>query len=124
MKQIVLIEDDEDASHILTKVLDNAGYHVIPLKEGKAVLNQDFDVPDLYILDIDVPLIDGIALCKYLKLKPRTQNLPILLISGSHEKRERAQRAGADLFLRKPFTAVEFLNAVETLVNKRSSAAA
>lgn len=108
-KKILLIEDDADASMMLEKVLNKAGYEVQVFHEGKDIVEERFKLPDLFILDNSLPTIEGIALCKYLRLKPLTKKIPIIIISGSDHIEERSWMAGANHFLAKPLDVKQLL---------------
>src|SRR6187549_193872 len=101
-QRIVLADDNQDTCHILKTILITAGYHVETLTEGRQILERDFILPDLFILDNFMPTIDGIALCKFLKVQERTKNIPVILISADHEVKSKACKAGAAFFLGKP----------------------
>lgn len=68
-KKIVVAEDDKDILFVLKFILNEAGYEVEPMTDGKSIISRNQDWPDLFILDNNMPTISGLALCKYLKLK-------------------------------------------------------
>lgn len=103
VKKILLAEDDPDIRLILKMVLKDAGYEVETLPAGHALVERRDRWPDLFILDKALPTIDGLALCKFLKLKQETRNIPIIMISSYHKLRSKAKEVGADGFLEKPF---------------------
>lgn len=111
-KKILLIEDDADFCFILKNVLTKAGYTVGSLHEGKSIVERDFLLPDMFILDNYIPTIDGIALCKYLKLQAKTKDIPVIIVSGNHQIKHKANKAGAAVFLGKPFRADELLKLI------------
>ena len=102
-KKILLAENDADIRLILKMVLNDAGYEVETLSAGHAIVEKRDHWPDLFILDKALPTIDGLALCKFLKLKQETRNIPIIMISSYHKLRSKAEEVGADGFLEKPF---------------------
>jgi len=116
-KKILLVEDDADARLLFTRILTNAGYDVKHGAEANTILTDPENVADLYILDNYMPNIDGIALTKFLKLKERTKQNPVLIISGNPAICNKAQRAGASGFLAKPFDVSYFLQTVNSLIN-------
>lgn len=117
-KKIVVVEDDEDLSLILKSILNNAGYQVSCMGVGSPIVNNDYDLPDLFIFDIRMKVIDGRALCKFLKLNSRTKEIPVILISGYHEYRQKALDIGADDFLPKPLNIDRLLQTVDTLTSR------
>lgn len=112
LKKILLAEDDEDTAVILRKMLGEAGYDVRCLTEGIKLVEEGIDWPDLFILDKDMPTIDGVALCKFLKLKEATKHIPIIMISGHHQLKKKAIKAGASAFIEKPFDGKKLLKAI------------
>jgi two-component system phosphate regulon response regulator PhoB len=102
-KRIVIAEDDQDILLILNLILKDAGYKVESLREGSAIVEGKLDVPDLFILDKEMPLIDGLAICKYLKLQQATRNIPIIMISAYHKLKKKAKQVGVNAFIEKPF---------------------
>jgi two-component system phosphate regulon response regulator PhoB len=118
-KKITLVEDDADASLIIHKVLSDAGYDVATFSEGTPLVENNFPVPDMFILDNFMPTIHGIALCKFLKLKADTKSIPILIISANQQLKDKAKDAGAAFFLGKPFHSQELLEFVTAALGKK-----
>jgi DNA-binding response OmpR family regulator len=112
-KKILIAEDDPDILFILDVMLKDAGYQVEPLKEGISIVDRKKDWPDLFIIDKDMPVIDGLAICKYLKLKKDTRDIPVIMISAHHALKQKAREAGVDDFIEKPFGLKSFLKAIE-----------
>ena len=102
-KKIVLAEDDPDIRYILNLALSEAGYEVEALSDGSKVVEKGRNSPDLFILDKALPTIDGLAICKYLKINASTRNIPIIMISCYHEMRNKAKKLGVNDFVEKPF---------------------
>jgi DNA-binding response OmpR family regulator len=119
-KRILVAEDDKDILLILNMMLNNAGYDVEPLPDGMSIVSGKKNWPDLFILDKDMPSIDGLAICKYLKLHDETRHIPIIMISAFHYLKQKAKDAGVDEFIEKPFGVRELLNTVEKYVNQQS----
>jgi DNA-binding response OmpR family regulator len=113
VKKILLAEDDADIRFILNLVLNEAGYQVEPLASGNPIVEGRTDWPDLFILDKVLPTIDGLALCKYLKIKEETKDIPIIMISSYHKLKSKARDIGVDDFLEKPFDLKVLLQVVE-----------
>ena len=81
MKRVLLVEDDRDVSDIIQNHFAKAGYAVESLTEGRSIVERRFERPDVFIFDNGLPVIDGIALCKYLKLQDDLSHIPVLIIS-------------------------------------------
>ena len=118
-KKILVAEDDKDILLILEMILNDAGYRVEPVPDGKAIVDNRRDWPDLFILDKDIPVIDGLAVCKYLKLKEDTRQIPIIMISCFHYLKDQALEAGVDEFIEKPFELKHLVDSVDRLINRR-----
>ena len=118
-KKILVAEDDVDILFILNMILSKAGYKVEPLPEGTSIVHKRKDWPDLFILDKDLPSIDGLAICKYLKLKEETKNIPIIMISCFHHLKNKAKAAGVDEFIEKPFEMNHLLSVVEKYIDTK-----
>lgn len=116
-KRILIAEDDPDTLFMLETILNRAGYNVESLSAGSSLVEGKNDWPDLFILDKGMPLIDGIALCKYLRIKKATRNIPIIMISANHKLRQKAMAAGATEFIEKPFDAKQLLYVMENIFN-------
>src|SRR5688572_30463665 len=114
MTKIALIENDQDLRFIIERRLRSAGYEVICFADATSILDCAIPAPDLFIIDKDIPAIDGLALCKFLNVQPLYRGRPVLMIS-SHGIEQRAHRAGAAAFLQKPFDFSELLKTIEQI---------
>jgi DNA-binding response OmpR family regulator len=120
-KKILIAEDDPDILFILDMILNDAGYKVEPLPEGSSIVEERKDWPDLFILDKEMPVIDGLAICKYLKLQKETKNIPIIMISAYHKLKKKAREAGVDDFIEKPFELKYLLRTIEKYIDNKST---
>ena len=116
-KKILIAENDPDILYILDVILKNAGYHVQVLNHGSPIVESQVDLPDLFILDKDLPVIDGLAISKYLKLKDETREIPIIMISAYHKLKQKAEDAGVNEFVEKPFDVQTLLSTIEKYLN-------
>jgi DNA-binding response OmpR family regulator len=107
-KKILIVEDDESIQDVLGIILRRAGYEVIAHSDGKAVMKGDYETPDLFLLDKQLSGIDGLDICRYLKTKHDTKNIPVVMISANPQISTLAKLAGADAYIEKPFT-MDFL---------------
>lgn len=115
-KRILIIENDLDMLFLLEKALISEGYIVECCKGGATVVDYKHTWPDLFILDKDLPAIDGIALSKFLRLHKATKEIPIIMISAYRIK-AKAKKAGIDKFIHKPFELSYLLNIVDKYVH-------
>ena len=114
-KRIFIVESDSDTLYILSARLLESGYSVDTRRNGLEIVEGKIDAPDLFLIEKDLPLIDGIALCKYLKVHKESEDVPVVMISCSNV-RTRAIKAGVDEFLRKPFVITDLLKALERCI--------
>lgn len=114
---ILVVDDNSSNLKLLDSVLTNAGYKVKPADRGAIAIESALrQPPDLVILDIKMPEMDGFEICRRLKLSPRTQEIPIIFISGLNSvsvKLEGFAAGGVD-FISKPFQEPEVLARVKT----------
>ncbi len=122
MQPLVLVVEDEDAlSTLLTYNLEREGYRVASARDGdEALLIIDEQRPDLLLLDWMLPKISGIELCRRLRNRPQTRNLPIVLLTarGEEPDRIRGLDTGADDYVTKPFSMPELLARVRAVIRR------
>jgi DNA-binding response OmpR family regulator len=117
MKKIIVAEDDQDILFILDMILNDAGYQVEAFSDGVAIMAGHSEVPDLFILDKDMPSIDGLSLCKHLRSQRDTKDTPIIMISAFHYLRRTAKHAGVNEFIEKPFEVKLLLNTIRKYID-------
>ncbi|THU30370.1 response regulator transcription factor [Niastella caeni] len=117
MKKVMIIEDDEAILDALSIIFTRAGYETSGFINGNFLLEGEFDIPDLFVIDKLLLGVDGLDICKYLKGLPATQHLPIIILSATPYLQEQVKRAGADGYLEKPFSNNNLLQLAEDLLN-------
>ncbi|MDQ2913929.1 MAG: response regulator [Chloroflexota bacterium] len=120
---VLVVDDKASNRELLEAHLDKLGYEVRQAADGIEALDAVAErEPDLILLDIDMPRLDGIAVCHKLKAHPVRRLIPIVLLtaSGDHDVRLRGLAAGADDFLNKPFDARELLVRTKVLLRDRA----
>ncbi len=118
-KKILLVEDEPDVLQVTKKTLESANYDVVAVSDGKEALEIARKVlPDLIILDILLPSIDGYKICGILKHDVQYMTIPILILSGRAKPKDRELgiKVGANGYLTKPFELKIFLQKVAELI--------
>ena len=118
MASILVVEDTADIRDILTRQLRFAGHRVISAENGiEGIACAQAQLPDLIVMDLVMPMLNGFEAIKQLKADLRCADLPILAITARAqiEIQEQARTAGCDAFISKPFTMLELFAAVDAL---------
>jgi phosphate regulon transcriptional regulator PhoB len=123
MKQKILIVDDEpDVVDLLEFNLRGAGFEVATAENGSKALKKVRDsIPDLILLDLMLPEIDGLELCKLLRRDPQTSDIPIIMLTAKASEIDRVLglELGADDYVTKPFSPRELILRVKGLLRRR-----
>jgi len=104
-KRILVVEDDADNRRIVVKALSLEGYEILEATDGRAAVATALrDRPDLVIMDLGIPGLDGWAACRQLKADPQCADIPIVALTAFAMRgdEERARKAGCDGYLAKP----------------------
>jgi len=118
-KKILVVDDSQDMRVILSMRLRINGYEVIMAQDGQEGLDMaKKDAPDLIILDLMLPKIDGYEVCRMLKFDDKYKNIPVIILSAldQQEDREKAVGSGADSYFIKPFDLELLLNKIQSLI--------
>ncbi len=123
MKKILIIEDDEHIIELLKFNVENNGYQVSFATEGHEGLNKAInELPDLILLDLMLPGIDGIDICNKLKNKDRTKDIPIIMLTAKGHETDKilGLEIGADDYIVKPFSVRELMARVKVVLRRYS----
>ncbi|RJQ30574.1 MAG: DNA-binding response regulator [Peptococcaceae bacterium] len=126
MPLILIVEDEENIVELLSFNLQKEGYRVIAALDGNTALKiTREEMPDLIILDIMLPGIDGLEICKVLKSEPETAEIPIIILSAKGEVLDKVLglELGADDYMAKPFSPREVVARVKAHLRKKVQAA-
>jgi two-component system phosphate regulon response regulator PhoB len=121
MSTILLVEDDPDIRYLVSYKLTKSGFEVIEAADGAEGLRQaERHPPDLVILDVRMPRMSGLEVCRELRGRPRTATVPIIMLTArTHpEDIEQAYAAGANEYVAKPFSPRELQQRVESALAK------
>ena len=121
-QHILVVEDEEDIQELLRYNLGKEGYHVTLTATGedgvKATLNH---LPDLILLDLMLPKMDGLEVCKVLKNDPRSQQIPIIMLTAKGEESDvvTGLEAGADDSIPKPFSPKVVIARIRSMLRRK-----
>lgn len=126
MKRAVLVVDDDPFIRklVATTLEDVAGFELHEAADGlEALAVAAREQPVLVFLDVEMPLLSGIDACRRMREAPATRETTIVMLTAAHEDsvERRAEEAGADLFLTKPFSPLDLLRLVDRLAQPRAS---
>jgi len=105
-KTVLLVEDEEPLRRVLRDLLEREGFTVVEAADGVAALDEvDRSAPDVLVLDLNLPRLDGYGVLSHLRARPSTAKLPVLVLTakGDEENEVRVFETGANDFLTKPF---------------------
>lgn len=103
MRKIYIVEDDEDLQHLLTVGLNKSDFCVTIFPNGYPIVAMTENWPDLFIIDIELPGINGLEICKWLKSHEYSKNIPVLFLSAAPYLKTLAESVKGDDYLEKPF---------------------
>jgi len=114
-KRILVVEDQEDLREIARFALEGAGYEVIEAATGaEGIAKAEAEWPDLVLMDIQLPVLDGYQTTRRIKALPRMARTPIIAVSSFAMKgdEEKARAAGCDAYVTKPYSPKQLLGLV------------
>ncbi len=123
-KKILIVEDDQALRQVLKIHLELLGYDSILAVNGKEAVDlATSHLPDLIVMDIMLPVMDGLQATRLIREHPNTQSTPILAMTAkvTSEDKEECLRSGCDDFIAKPFTSKQLTSIVEKLLDQKSS---
>lgn len=121
MKKILIVDDEQDIVESLKFVLETAGFDCYCAYDGEDGLNLAKEIlPDLIILDVMMPKINGFKICRLLKYDIKYKNIPILMVTARSqiEDKQIGEETGVDEYITKPFDLDEIVKKVEGYLNK------
>ena len=123
-KTLALVVDDSITMRkVTTRVLEGNDFEVITARDGVDAVEQMRErVPDLLLLDVEMPRMDGYQVAEHVRADARLRHIPIIMITSraGSKHRERGKKAGANAYLSKPYKESEMLFEVEKLLNKKA----
>lgn len=124
-KRILVADDEPDVLHLVSTNLKNAGYNVLKADDGLSALTQAREtLPALIVLDLMLPEMSGLEVCKVLKKEAATSQIPIIMLTAKAEEVDRivGLELGADDYMTKPFSPRELVLRVKSVLRRASAA--
>lgn len=121
MKRIAVLEDDQDYREVLIKYLRNAGYEVIGASAGIEIVKEIMEKePDLILLDLMLPMVDGEKVIDLFKQKEVIKDIPVIIISSKDESeiKKTAEKINAVSWFQKPVDNDELIKVISQYINK------
>jgi DNA-binding response OmpR family regulator len=119
---LLVVDDEPEIAKLVARIFEKRGYRVNTAGDGaEALAAVAKDRPDLLILDLNLPKIDGWEVCRRLKGDPATKAIPIIMLTAAHANVDDAQIGlglGADEYVAKPFVKAVLLHNVERLLGR------
>ncbi len=126
-RKILVVDDENDILNFLELVLSEKGYEVVTASGGQEALTRaQLERPDLVLLDIMMPQMDGWEVLKLLRVDEETAEVPVAMLSARTEARDRVQglQEGAIDYICKPFSLSELLGKIEAIFSQAGVSAA
>jgi DNA-binding response OmpR family regulator len=122
--RIAIVDDEPDIIHLVSIHLKKAGYSVESFFNGNSLLKfLSSSTPDLVILDLMLPDLDGFEICKMMKNDTRYSSIPIIMLTAKGQERDKVAGLdlGADDYLTKPFSPRELIARINAVLRDRKS---
>ena len=120
--KILVVDDEEDVVTFIKRALTMEGMEVVTAFDGLSALDTALEKePDLIILDIMMPIMNGYEVCARLRLEDKTKNIPIILLSSAYttDTVRQAKVAGGSGYVAKPFTPAELVSEIRKLLPQK-----
>lgn len=118
-KRILIVEDEDALAHMMRLRLEKLGYEITLAHDGEEGLKRVAEAkPDLILLDLLLPIVDGVTVCKKIKTDPGTRHITIIFVSAIEktELAEKCAEAGADGYILKPIAIKGLLEKITALI--------
>jgi two-component system phosphate regulon response regulator PhoB len=121
MERVLIVDDDPDIQRLVSYNLTQAGYQVVAAASGLEALNAAQDqTPDLIVLDIMLPDLDGLEVCRRLRRQEKTRRIPIIMLTARTQEVDRVVgfELGADDYVMKPFSPRELVLRIKSIFRR------
>ena len=119
-KKILIVEDEEHLLELESLLLPTKGYEVKGVLDGPSALELVASMkPDLILLDIMLPVMDGFEVCRQIKANEATRHIPVVMLSAKKSKEDlvKAEQVGADRYITKPFKSAMVIATIQRLLS-------
>lgn len=123
-ERILVVDDEEDLLELINYNLTKEGYRVTCVASGERALKEAQDaLPDVIVLDLLLPRVDGLELCRLLKADAKTKHIPILMLTAKSEEADvvRGLEVGADDYITKPFSPRVLVARIRAVMRRRAA---
>jgi two-component system alkaline phosphatase synthesis response regulator PhoP len=123
-KKILAVDDERHIVRLVEVNLQRAGYEVVTAYDGREALEKvKSENPDLVVLDVMMPYMDGFEVLKHLKAEPETAEIPVIMLTAKAQDADvfRGWQSGVDCYLTKPFNPMELLTFVKRIFDSTSN---
>lgn len=120
-KKIMVVEDEESLLKLESILLTSRGYQVCSMQNGREALDSlQKESPDLVLLDVMLPEIDGFEVCRQIKENPLTCHIPVILLTAKkgREDMARGEEVKADWYITKPFKSAMVIETIQRFLNR------
>lgn len=123
-KKILAVDDERHIVRLIQVNLERAGYQVSTAYDGREALQKiEADKPDLVVLDVMMPYMDGLETLKRIRANPATRALPVIMLTAKAQDQDVFQgySHGVDIYLTKPFNPIELLTFIKRIFSEQES---
>lgn len=120
-KKVLIVEDEESLLKLESILLTSRGYDVCSARNGKSAMAMlESEKPDIVLLDIMLPEMDGFEVCRQIKSNPQTSSIPVIMLTAKKSREDMAtgEQAGADWYITKPFKSAMVVETIQRFLNK------
>lgn len=115
--RVLIVDDDEDMQALLQTVLERQKYEVVTAEDGIAALQElEKEAPDLIVLDLMMPRMDGYAFTEELRQRGLQSTIPIIVLSADVNAKQKADQLGADSYIAKPFDVRDLMDEISHFI--------
>lgn len=125
-KKILACDDEKHIVRLVQVNLERAGYQVVTANDGKEALQKvEEEVPDLVVLDVMMPYMDGFEVLQNLRRNPSTRDIPVIMLTAKAQDADvfKGWQSGVDCYLTKPFNPMELLSFVKRIFDSMDGGA-